>query len=76
MRTCPIEDLRHLAPIVHLLERHLLNRSARDDHAIVIVLLDRLKILVELLHVFNGGVFRRMSLDLHEVQLDLQRGVT
>jgi len=31
---CPIEDDFQLRPVVHLLERHHLNRRARDDHAV------------------------------------------
>ena len=65
----------HLLPIADLLEGHLLHRSSRHDHAVVIVTLDHLKVLIELAHVLNGGILRRMPLNLHEIKLHLQRGI-
>ena len=75
MRTCPIKDMGHLLPIAHLLKRHLLHRCSSNDHTIVIVPLNRLKVLIKLSHVLHGRVLRCVPLDLHEIKLHLQRGI-
>ncbi len=71
----PIEDAVDFPPIVYILIGNGLNGGSGDDHAIELMLHQQLRILVEHHHVLHGGILRRMALELHEIDLHLQRGV-
>ena len=75
MRPCPVEDGRHLAPVAHLLERHLLDRRSRDNHPVETFVAHQFEILVKGFHVLDGRILRRMAAQLHERQLNLERCV-
>ena len=76
MRTRPVEYFGHFLPVVHFLERHLLYRSACDDHAIVEIILHLVEIFIKLPHVFDRCVLGSMALYLHKVKLHLQGSIT
>ena len=44
----PVDDPAELVPVVDVLEVHLLHRSARDDEAVVVLVTERIKCVVEL----------------------------
>src|SRR3712207_7756171 len=54
MRTCPVEDCGHFCPIRHVLEWHLLHRSARNYHSVELLLTQFIKVFIEHHHVFYG----------------------
>ena len=72
----PIHDLAKLLPIVHLLKRHHFYRCARNDHTVVILVLDIGKGLVKRQKMLLGGILRKMGLGAYQRQLDLQGGVS
>jgi len=76
VRTGPIEYLRDLLPITNFLERHLLHGSARHDHPVVEIIRHLIEILIKFLHMLDGRILRRMSLDLHEIKFHLQGCIT
>ena len=69
----PVDDLAQLVPVVDLLERHLLDRRAGDDQAVVVVVPEVLERVVELDQVILGDVLRLVGRDAHEVDVHLQR---
>ena len=71
----PFENLRQLIPVGNRLERHLLDRSAGDNHPVIKTLAHLIKVFVELTHMLDRSMFRGMSLDLHKLQLNLQRRI-
>ena len=75
MRLAPLHDFRDLIPVGDLLEWHHLDRRARDDHAIVLLVADFGERAVELRQVLLRRVARRVRLRVDEVDLDLQRRI-
>ena len=75
MRACPVEYLRHLRPVAHLLVGQMLHRSAGDNHAVETLVAHQLEILVERPHVFDGRILGRVAAEFHEREFDLQRCV-
>ena len=71
----PLEDLAQLLPVIDLLEGQLLHWSAGDDHAVVGVVLDLVKGLVEGEHVLGGGVLADVRGHHQQIHLHLQGGI-
>ena len=67
----PGEDIAQFVPIVHLLEVEVFHRGSGNDESVELFMAHLLKIAVEGLHVFNGRVFARVRLHLHQVHLQL-----
>ena len=75
MSTSPSEDFLHLVPIADILELHLLDRSPRDNHAVELFLTQLFKVAIKHHHVLYGRILRRVTFQLHETNLQLQRRV-
>ena len=75
MGACPTEDAAYLLPVSDLLIIEMLHRSTRDDHSVELLIGHLLKVPIECPHVLHGGVLAGMSLDLHEVDVQLEWGV-
>ena len=75
VRGRPIENPLELLPVIDLLERHMLHRGARHHKTVVIVVLQRVKRLVELHQVIGRHMRRLVGGGLHEVDLHLQRAL-
>ena len=75
MGLAPLHDLAQLGPVVHLLKGDLLHGRTRDDHAVVLLVLDLVEGLVEGQHMLLGGVAGFMGGGLEQLQLHLQGGV-
>ena len=71
----PVEDIHYLVPIGHLLIIHGLHRRTCDNHTVELLMAHRLKVAIEHHHVFYGRILRRMTLKLHKIDIQLQRGV-
>ena len=72
---CPVEDFGNLVPIGDILEWHVLDGCAGDDHTVELTGTQFLEIDVELLHVFYWRVLRGVRLEFHEGDVELQRRV-
>ena len=68
----PIENLHDFVPVGHLLVVEVLDRCSSDDHTVIPLLLDCLKVLVEGHHMLYGCVLGGMALDLQQIHFDLQ----
>ena len=75
MRLRPCKDVAKFVPIIHVFKIDLFNRSACHDEAVVIVVANVGKLLVEHFDVLARSVFAHMSVGFNEVKLDLQRSV-
>ena len=75
MRARPREDFGNLSPVADLLVLQLLDRSTRNNHAVVLLIAHLLEVTIEHHHVLDGRILGRMTLQLHEAHLQLQRGV-
>ena len=75
MGLAPLHDLAQLGPVVHLLEGDLLHGGSRDDHTVVLLVLDLVEGLVEGQHMLLGGVAGLMGGGLEQLQLHLEGGV-
>ena len=73
--TGPVEYLSDFVPILHILILHCLDRCTCHNHAIKLLLRKFVEILVEHHHVLNRRILGSMTLELHEIHLQLQRGV-
>ena len=69
----PVEHLRKLVPIGHLLEGQVFDRGAGDDEPVELFLAHLGKGAVELGHMLGGGVARLVRGHADQRQLDLQR---
>ena len=56
VRATPVEYLRDLVPVVHLLKLHVLHRRTRDYHTVEFLVLQFVEIAVEHHHVLYRGV--------------------
>ena len=75
MGACPVENLSHLRPVGHILKLQRLDRSTRDNHAVILLALHLLEVAIEHHHVLYRRVLGRMTLQLHEVDFQLQRRI-
>ena len=75
MRACPVENVAQLVPIVHVFEVEVLDGCSCDDEAVELLVAHLLEVTIEGPHVFDRRVFAGVRLDLHEVNLELQRCV-
>ena len=75
MRTRPREDVLHLLPITYIFELQLLNGSASDNHAVILLIPHLLKSTVEHHHVFDGRVLGGVALQFHKTDFELQGSV-
>ena len=75
MCTRPIKYPRYLIPIGNFLKWHLFNRSACDNHAIVVPHFQIIKILIESFDMFGWRVLMSMSFYLHPVYLHLKGSI-
>ena len=57
----PLHDIAKLFPVIHFLKRHMLHRRARDDQAVVFLVLDLVKGLVKCQHMLGRGVLGFMG---------------
>ena len=71
----PLEDFGNFLPIRHFLVVELLNGRASDDHSVELLFLEDVEVLVEHHHVLDGRIFRRVTLEFHEIHLQLQRRI-
>ena len=72
----PLHDLAKLLPIVHLLKVQKLYGGTRDDHAVVFLVADVVKGLVEGEEMLLRRVLGLVGLSADEGQLDLQGGIS
>ena len=71
----PFHDVAQLGPIHDLLERKLLNRRTRDDHAVEEIALDAVEIFIEREHMLDRSIFGSSSAHREKLDLDLKRRV-
>ena len=71
----PVENLLELVPVVDLLEIEVLDGRSRHHKTVVIVVFERIERLVELHQMVGAHVRGLVGGGLHEVDLDLQRGL-
>ena len=71
----PLEDLLQFLPAVHLLIFNLFHRCAGDDHAVIVIVPNILKGLVELIQVVYPGILRLMAARRYECNVQLERRV-
>lgn len=71
----PIHYLAQLVPIVHLLERQVLDWRACDYHTVEIAVPDGIECGVESVKIFVGCVLGRVRGHLKELHIGLQRAV-
>ena len=71
----PIQDLAQFVPVIHLVKIHLFHRGTGDDHAVVVVVPNFGKLLIESIQVLLGGIFGGVGHGLQKIHLDLQRGI-
>ena len=72
----PFHYLAKLIPILYLLKRQMLNGSARDYKAVVIITLDLVKGLIESKKMIFGYVLSLMALRMDQLKLHLKGRVT
>ena len=71
----PIHDLAQLLPIVDLLEGHLLDGRACDNHSVVLAAADLVESEIEGAEMLGGGVAGSVGLDHHEIHRGLERRI-
>ena len=71
----PVENIAQFIPVVYLFEVHLLNRSARYDHSVVIIVFHLIKVLIKLIEVTRRRILCLMGTGTHEGNIQLQRCV-
>ena len=71
----PLHDFRKLRPVLHLLERKLLDRCAGDDQSIEVFLLHLVQGHVELIEMGGVGMLRLVGRHGHKGDLRLNREV-
>ena len=69
---CPGKDVGELVPVGHGLVVKMFHWCARDNHAIELLVTQKLEVLVEGTHVLHGRVLRGVTLDLHQREVQLQ----
>ena len=75
MPFCPVKDFGEIVPVVHLVEIHLLDRRSGDDKSVVVFVFYVVETLVEHIDMLLWGVFRLMTVDIKQIEFDLQRAV-
>ena len=64
----PVHEFDELGPVVDRLKVHALDRSARDDHAVELLIADVCEGLVEALKMALGGVAAHVRAHVNELQ--------
>ena len=75
MALAPLHYVAEFMPVHHTLERHLLDRRARDNHAVKKIIFNAVEIFIKRKHMFKRSVFRNPSAHRQKLYLDLQRRV-
>ena len=57
MSTRPIKNSSNLIPIIHILIRHLLYRSSRNNHPVIFLVAHQIKVMIECFHMFYRRIF-------------------
>ena len=71
----PFHDLAQLIPVVYVGKIQILHRGTRDDHTVILPVLDLIKGGVEGGEVTGVGILRDMAESVQQLYLNLKRGV-
>ena len=71
----PLHDLAQLVPVVHVGEMKGLDRGARDDHAIEVLIADLVERAIKRVQMAFGHVLGAVACRVQQRDVDLQRSV-